>query len=81
MTNKKRDGFVAPVPMRMTPSSLAARNVEMLQVYFIYLKIFKISKIKPLDAPAEGSMASKRKMYLELDRLPGADESSSAQVS
>jgi len=66
MTSKKRDGFVAPVPMRMTPSSLAARNVEMLQ---------------PLDAPAEGSMASKRKMYLELDRLPGADESSSAQSS
>ena len=25
-------------------------------------------------------MASKRKMYLELERLPGADESSSAQV-
>ena len=86
MASKKLDGFVQPVPMRMTPSSMAARNVEMLQVLFCSnLKIIN-TKLKPLDklsldSPAEGTIESKRKMYLELDfRHPGADESSSAQV-
>lgn len=64
MTNKTE--IFQPVPMRMTPSSLAART----------------SSSHPYkdETHGENTIESKRRMYLNLDRTP-ADGSSSAQSS
>ena len=80
MSNKTE--IFQPVPMRMTPSSMAARTSHPYQVCSRkWVTHFAGLLIRYQEEPSrdENSIESKRRMYLNLDRTP-ADGSSSAQV-
>ena len=80
MSNKTE--IFQPVPMRMTPSSMAARTSHPYQVssrkWVTHLASLLI-RYQEEPSRDENSIESKRRMYLNLDRTP-ADGSSSAQV-